>query len=417
MEDSPTDLTGTNTAGALDLTSGGTTTLLSSFSLTASGVINGDVVVQNAATLDAGDGPGLLSVASLMMDAGSIFRADLDGTTAATQYDQVSVTGAITLAGALTLDPGFTAASGDSFTILNNQGAGAVSGTFTGLAEGDRIAVAGQLFQISYAGGDGNDVVLTAVVNQYDFDLANFDLAEMDSGNSQFITLNRNGDTSQASSVDVVIFAGVGDTATAGSDFTATTVTANFAAGASTASVAIGILGDTIVERDETLSLSLTNFSAGGQVGTTNPTASVTLTNDDTASITVADVSAAEGAGTLTFTLTLDHAISENVTVVVNTANIAGQAVAGIDYTAIVNQTVTFTAGGSLTETVNVTLLDDTLFEPNETFRLNLSNAQFGGTTDATLVTIGDPQAIGTILNDDTPILVQLDGGGNLNIT
>ena len=43
-------------------------------------------------------------------------------------------------------------------------GADAVVGTFAGLAEGATVSVAGNTYQISYVGGTGNDVVLTATV-------------------------------------------------------------------------------------------------------------------------------------------------------------------------------------------------------------------------------------------------------------
>jgi hypothetical protein len=48
-----------------------------------------------------------------------------------------------------------------SFTIIDNDAADAVTGTFLGLAEGASITVDSYVFTISYVGGDGNDVVLT----------------------------------------------------------------------------------------------------------------------------------------------------------------------------------------------------------------------------------------------------------------
>ena len=56
---------------------------------------------------------------------------------------------------------------GDTFTIIDNKGTGPVtgttSGTFKDLPEGAEITVSGVTFKISYVGGDGNDVVLTAL--------------------------------------------------------------------------------------------------------------------------------------------------------------------------------------------------------------------------------------------------------------
>jgi hypothetical protein len=46
-------------------------------------------------------------------------------------------------------------------TVIKNGGSGRVSGTFDGLPEGATLTTAGTSYHISYAGGDGNDVVLT----------------------------------------------------------------------------------------------------------------------------------------------------------------------------------------------------------------------------------------------------------------
>src|SRR5207248_5060697 len=52
---------------------------------------------------------------------------------------------------------------GDQYKIIDNQGSHAVSGNFVGLPEGTTFYTGnGYPMRISYAGGDGNDVVLTA---------------------------------------------------------------------------------------------------------------------------------------------------------------------------------------------------------------------------------------------------------------
>lgn len=52
---------------------------------------------------------------------------------------------------------------GDTFTIIDNKTTRPMSGTFKDLPEGAEITVGGATFKISYVGGDGNDVVLTAL--------------------------------------------------------------------------------------------------------------------------------------------------------------------------------------------------------------------------------------------------------------
>ncbi|MEA2165787.1 MAG: fibronectin-binding autotransporter adhesin [Thermoanaerobaculia bacterium] len=76
---------------------------------------------------------------------------------------QMDVTGTVTLAGAA-LSPSIsgTLLAGQTFTIINNDGTDPVVGTFNGLPEGATIG--SSRLRISYAGGDGNDVVLTTLV-------------------------------------------------------------------------------------------------------------------------------------------------------------------------------------------------------------------------------------------------------------
>ena len=98
------------------------------------------------------------------------FLSDI-GPTAAT-YEKITITGTLSInsAAALTFAAtgGFVPAAGQMFTLVNNDAAEAVSGNFSGLAEGAIIAsfVGSALnAQISYVGGSGNDVVVTVVDN------------------------------------------------------------------------------------------------------------------------------------------------------------------------------------------------------------------------------------------------------------
>ena len=81
-------------------------------------------------------------------------------------YDQIVVKGTVSLDQAvldLTLLDGFDPVLGTTFTIIDNDGTDSVVGTFKGLAEGAAIVVNRDTFEISYRGGDGNDVVLTLI--------------------------------------------------------------------------------------------------------------------------------------------------------------------------------------------------------------------------------------------------------------
>jgi autotransporter-associated beta strand protein len=89
-------------------------------------------------------------------------QIELAGEQAGTDYSQVVSSGAVSLKN-LNLDASllFYSSYGDEFTILKNNGATAPTGAFKGLPEGSVFTISGELFQITYAGGSGHDVVLT----------------------------------------------------------------------------------------------------------------------------------------------------------------------------------------------------------------------------------------------------------------
>lgn len=131
--------------------------------LKGSGVLP-DMTVGLGGTVAPGNSPGILTTGDIDLQAGSTYFAELDGTTVGTQYDQLNVIGTVNLSDpTLTLSLGFSPAGGETFTILNNDGSDPVTGTFAGLPEGAVFNAGGYGFQISYVGGDGNDVVLTAL--------------------------------------------------------------------------------------------------------------------------------------------------------------------------------------------------------------------------------------------------------------
>jgi hypothetical protein len=94
---------------------------------------------------------------------------------------------------------------------------------------------------------------------------------------SQFLQFVRTGDVSQASSVIVTITAG---TATAGSDFTTVHYVTKlvFAAGRTFSTVSVRILGDRVVEADETFDFTLSD-AVGATIGDGSGT--YTIVNDD----------------------------------------------------------------------------------------------------------------------------------------
>lgn len=215
------------------------------------------------------------------------------------------------------------------------------------------------------------------------------DVSVSEGGGSATFTVTRSGNTAGTASVK---YATVNGTATAGSDYTAVPLTVvNFAAGETAKPVSVPVTGDSVLEGDETFSLTLSS-PIGATISDTIAVA--TVVNDDPAVyLSAGDVSVIEGnSGTTpaTFTITRSGSTAGALTVKYATSN--GSATAGIDYTAVPLTAVTF-AAGETAKTVTVSVTGETVVEPNQTFSLVLS-VPVGAT-------ITDNLGVCTIVNDD----------------
>jgi hypothetical protein len=160
---------------------------LTAGTLQVDGTLSGDALVKSGATLsgngsvsvifsdsgatlmpgDAG-AAGTLSANSINAGNGTTVHITLDGTTAGIgtgHYSQISgnfvnLTGA-TLS--LSLGNDYTPAAGDVLTIVNQNANIPFPGNLNGLTQGAVIHLGSAAFRISYTGGDGNDVTLTAL--------------------------------------------------------------------------------------------------------------------------------------------------------------------------------------------------------------------------------------------------------------
>jgi autotransporter-associated beta strand protein len=122
-------------------------------------------VTAGQARVAPGMSPGRLSSGLVSFSSVTTFAVELNGMTPGAQYDQLAATGTVNLGNAIltvTVGPGFAPSKTVTFAILTNDGADPVVGTFAGLAEGATVSAGTREFTISYKGGDGNDVVLTA---------------------------------------------------------------------------------------------------------------------------------------------------------------------------------------------------------------------------------------------------------------
>jgi hypothetical protein len=194
-------------------------------------------------------------------------------------------------------------------------------------------------------------------------------------------------------------------TAIAGSDYLGVTSgTATFAAGSSSATIQVNVLGDGLFEANETFSVELTSWAG---LNLADKVGVATITNDDLApvvSISATDASGAEqGQDPVKFTVTRSTNLVGAATV-----NLAwGGTAAAADYTAstsaggtISGNTLTIAAGvGSVT--VTITPVDDIYTEPTETVSLSLLAGSGYNLSSPT-------SASGSITDNDAPAVVSL---------
>jgi hypothetical protein len=100
---------------------------------------------------------------NLSLQNSALLRVRINSTNPGDGYDQLNVSGDVALQGDLAITAAPSLPAGASFTILNKTSAGPISGTFAGRPQGSVVIVNNNDFIISYTGGDGNDVTLTAL--------------------------------------------------------------------------------------------------------------------------------------------------------------------------------------------------------------------------------------------------------------
>ena len=195
---------------------------------------------------------------------------------------------------------------------------------------------------------------------------------------------------SQAANASVSADYSTADSSADQSDYTAVLGQLTIAAGATTATIAVSINGDTIVEADEEFTLALSN-PVNATIGT--GVATGTITNDDFPMLSIADAMITEGdsgAVILTFAVSMDQTAVGDVTVDFASSNVV--ATAGDDYVAT-NGSLTIVEGDT-TAVVDVTINGDIDIEQDEQFVVNLLNPSNN-------VRIADNEAVGLIVNDD----------------
>jgi fibronectin-binding autotransporter adhesin len=199
-------LSGYNTASSVTVASGsttltGTTKSTSTLSVSAGATLNANGTIDGSATVSGllkgnstvtgnltltsgtlapGNSPGITKVeGNFTTDASSTLVAEVSGTVAGTSYDQVQVSGYVSLAGTLDLTTLSGLTLGETITLIDNTGSGTTTGYFaTIITSGSTytltsnsnytFAVGVTEYLLSYASdtekdGYNNDVTLTVV--------------------------------------------------------------------------------------------------------------------------------------------------------------------------------------------------------------------------------------------------------------
>lgn len=196
---------------------------------------------------------------------------------------------------------------------------------------------------------------------------------------------------------DVSFDIATGDgTAFAGSDYVSKTVIGQLIpSGQTSATFAVIINGDTEVESNETFTVNVSNVTGATVL---NSQALGTISNDDSATLSIADASLVEGnsgISTATFALTLSQPMPTPIRFDITTND--GTANVNSDYHGHSQSGRIFDAGRTR-QVFEVIVNGDTAVELDETFVVTISNVAGAA--------LADGIAIGTIVNDDAAAVV-----------
>ena len=225
------------------------------------------------------------------------------------------------------------------------------------------------------------------------------------------VTAATGGVTFTADRTVAVTVGASGDSATSGTDYAAVTgfdVTITAGQTSGTGTFTLTPTDDTLIEGDETITV------AGTTTGYTVSAASVTLTDDEDAEITLtaSPASVAENAGATTVTVTAatgGGTFTAARTVTVSVGDTEDSAASGTDYAAVSDFAITIATGDtSGTGTFTLTPTDDTEIEGDEA--ITVAGASTGYTVSGTSVTLTDDDATDLTLTA-APASVAEDAG------
>ncbi len=251
---------------------------------------------------------------------------------------------------------------------------------------------AGNTFDKGAASSAQTGATSTVPSDPLSFSASNYSAAQ--SAGSVTLTVTRAGTVSAAVSVD---YTTVDGTAFAGTDYTATTGSVQWAENDSTPkTIVVPISNATPYTGDKTFQVVLSNPSVDAQIGSPD-SATVTISGDATATVGSLQLSAssyavAQSIGTMTVTVNRTGGSSGAVSVAYATSN--GTAVAGTDYTAA-SGALQWADGDATSKTFTVAISNATPFSGSKSFSVALSNPLSGAT-------LGSPSSANVTIDGDS---------------
>ncbi|NJM37105.1 MAG: hypothetical protein HC845_04090 [Akkermansiaceae bacterium] len=214
-------------------------------------------------------------------------------------------------------------------------------------------------------------------------------------------TVSRTGETTSALNVNYAV-TGSGTNPATSSDFGGTLPSGSFTvpSGQASAVLTINVSRDDLVELNEGFTVTLSSPSVGIL---STATANTTITNDDSATFSIANASVAEGnSGTTVLNIpwSLSNPVNTGISVRINTAN--GTATSGADYVEL-SGSLDIPAGAT-SGNINITINGDNLVEPDETFGVGADMLVNNG-FNVSLGAVSLINAVATITNDDAAIV------------
>ncbi len=324
-------------------------------------------------------GEGMFTVTRRGSTAAALTVSYTVGGTATPRSDYTALPGSVTIragsaSAAITVDPVDDAAAEPSESVILTLSARA------GYSLGSPSSAT-----VRIADDDGGATSDTTVI------IVSTDPNAAEPSDTGTMVVTRSGGSLASS---LVVTYRVTGTATPGVDYTALPGTITIPAGASSATITINPIADSITEVTENVIVTLAS-SPSYTIGTSS-VAIVTIANASASVVTISatDSQAAEPSNTGTFTVTRTGSTTTSLTV---SYSVSGTATPGIDYTTLPG-TITIPAGSS-SAMITVTPINDSTPESSETVVvfLSFSTGYSVGSPSSATVSIADDDSGGTV--------------------